>query len=695
MNLTQKINSRGLHIVRFHVSNVCNHNCSYCHVFKEPWPCKTKLMRFNTIKPVLDFYGNLNKIFSNQVFNFSFYGGEPLFNWKVIQRTLLYGNRMMPGSIQWIVNTNGTIITQDMAQTLCKEGVDVHVSIDGPDEKTNKHRVFKTGRPVLKKVLSSLKILMENNCRVQFDSCLTKANIDAIESLIDLASHNHVDRIYLALIDEPASYDKDFYPPEKIADRLIKALKYAQTKDIILGGPWKCFLPLFLPQPKTMVKQHPHLIVDPSGFLSFPSFPEFKFGHVTQIKSISQTPAYKKALKKTAAMEETCRGCDLEKVCTGYLKGMVKYHTGSFQGHKKECNLARAVFYKYPRFLNDIGAENSTNNISTLNTNLLETPLIHSRHLKTQLQGNNYKIVHGLSGYAISAPIDMLEFINSFKQPWAPCKVLNHYHIPGINRIVQVLVKNNLLLELSKDEELEFLKEKTSDLSINRIDTSNCTCFHHINHTETAKKFVHAMELLYLNLSTKIGPLRQKMLIYLCQDKKELAGFWFKPLIPPWIKAFVACRRILIADINEFKIIDDPGFKQGMAHEIIHILLSDFNVRLPVWLEEGICEYFSKPDPATRLLTLMKKKQLLSFKDLESRTTNTLLDIDNSRTQENICYHQSHSFVSYLCKTFGERKILTCIKDMGLQKDFSQAFYENTNNSLNEMEKEWRKKLLN
>jgi len=450
-----------------------------------------------------------------------------------------------------------------------------------------------------------------------------------------------------------------------------------------------------MPQPQTMVKQNPHLIVDPSGILSFPSFPEFTFGDVSQIENISENPAYKAALKKTAAMTKSCRGCDLEKVCSGYLKGMVKYHTGSFQGHEKECDLAKAVFYKYSTLLSDLKTENSTRETFLINTNLLETPFIHSRHLKVEPRGHTCQIVHNLSGYAISAPIDMLEFIDSFKQPRAPCDVLKNYNIPDIKRIVQVLVKNNLLLELSKDEELTFLKEKISDFSKNRIDTTNCICFYPINHTETAQKFINGIELLYLDLSKKFNPLRQRLLIYLCQDKNELAEFWFEPLIPPWIKAFVACRRILVADVNEFKIIDDNGFKRGMSHEITHILLSDFNVRLPVWLEEGLCEYFSKPDPTEALRALMKKKQLLSFKELESRTMHTLLDIDNSRTQENICYHQSNSFVSCLCKTFGERKILSCITEMGLQKDFSQAFYENTNKHLDDMEREWRKILLN
>jgi radical SAM protein with 4Fe4S-binding SPASM domain len=652
-------------------------------------------MGFNIIQKALDFYAKKNKTFPNQAFNFSFYGGEPLFNWKVIKRALLYGNRMMPKKIQWIINTNGTLITQDKARTFFKERVDVHVSIDGPDERTNKNRQFKTGRPVVKKVLAALKILMQNNCQVQFDSCLTMANINDLESLIDLASQNNAHRIYLALIDEPGRQNQAFYPAEKIADQLIEALKYAQTKKIVLGGPWKCFFPLFLPQPKTIVKQQPHLIIDPSGNLSFPSFPEIKFGDVTQIDTISESKAYQTALKKTAAIAKTCRGCDLKNVCSGYLKGMVKYHTGTFKGHERECDLARTVFYKYSRLLENRHAKKCSIDICAHNTSLLETPLIHSRHLKIQIQGNACEIIHGLSGYAINASKDMLEFIQSFKQPRAPCDILNHYHIPDLKKILHIFVKNNILLELTKDEELIFLEEKLAVFPKDRIDTANCICFYSLNHKKIAQRFVHAMELLYINLSPRIHPLRRHLIIYLCQDKKELTEFWFEPLVPPWIKAFIACGRILVADVNGISFVQGPEFQQGMSHEITHILLSDFNVRLPVWLEEGLCEYFSKPDPTQRLLALMRQKPLLTFDQIEQGTKHTLLDIDNSNTRDNICYHQSHSFVLYLCQTFGEKKIFSCIKDMGLTKIFSQAFFENTDKDLKETEQKWRKRLLN
>ena len=695
MNLIPNQIFNELHNVRFHVSNVCNHKCKYCHVFKEPVSDNARLMKFDVIKSTLDFYAKLNETHSNHNFKFSFYGGEPLFNWKVIKKTLSYGNRIIPGRIEWVLNTNGTIITQDKAKTLFKEDVDVHVSIDGPDEKTNKNRLFKSGRPVLKKVLNSLKILIQHNCKVQFDSCLTMENIDALEPLIDLASQNQVDRIYLALTDEAGMKGKDFFNAEDTADLLIKALEYAGTKKVVLGGPWKCFFPLFLPQSNAVVKHHPHLIVDTSGNLSFPSFPELKLGNVEQIETISETKAYQDALKRTANMTKPCKDCGLESVCSGYLKGMVKYHTGTLQGYERECELAKAVCNKYSQCMADIQAEKNTINISIIDINILEKPLIHSRHLKIQPQGNNYKLVHGLSGFAIQTSEDMLEFIDSFKQPQTPLDVLNKYHIPNITQITATLVKNNILLELSKDEELEYLEERMSNFPKNRIDTLNCICLFPLKNNESAKKFIQSIELLYMNLSIKLKPLRQKMLIYLCQDKKELTGFWFEPLIPPWIKAFVTCRRILVADINEFKIIDDPGFKQGMSHELTHILLSDFNVRVPIWLEEGICEYFSKQNPTEKLLDLMKQKPLLSFKELESRTNHTLLDIDNSRTQENICYHQSHSFVSFFCQMFGERKILKCLKNMGLKKDFSQAFYENTDKNLIEMEKQWLKKLLN
>ena len=130
-----------------------------------------------------------------------------------------------------------------------------------------------------------------------------------------------------------------------------------------------------------------------------------------------------------------------------------------------------------------------------------------------------------------------------------------------------------------------------------------------------------------------------------------------------------------------------------MTHEIIHMLLGNLNISPPIWLEEGICEYFSKKDPTPTLLNLMKKKKLLAFKELEAKAAHTLLDIDNSRTDNNICYHQTHSFVAYLCESLGEDKFISWIGTLGLNSELEHDFAEYFENSLADLEQEWFHKL--
>ena len=130
-----------------------------------------------------------------------------------------------------------------------------------------------------------------------------------------------------------------------------------------------------------------------------------------------------------------------------------------------------------------------------------------------------------------------------------------------------------------------------------------------------------------------------------------------------------------------------------MTHEIIHMLLGDLNICLPIWLEEGICEYFSKKDPSPKLLNLMKKKKLFTFKELEAKANQTLLDIDNSKTDDNICYRQAHSYVAYLCEDLGEAEFIRWISTLGLNSELEHDFAEYFENSMADLEQEWFKKL--
>ena len=386
----------------------------------------------------------------------------------------------------------------------------------------------------------------------------------------------------------------------------------------------------------------------------------------------------------------------MEGACGGYLKGMVRYHTGSLQGHERECEVARSVFDEYLQYLANQKPSHTALGISLIDTTLLEKPLTYSRQLKIERNAHRPRLTHALSGKVVEVSTDMLELIDSFRNVTKPASLLERYHISNLSQIVHMLLRNHVLIPATMDEELEHLNQKYSASNKRNYETENCICLYSHKDRRPAENFTQLIQNLYSSLESKFKPLRQKMIIYVAENREELTHFWFEPFCPPWITGFVVLRRVLAIDLDKIRNDDweSVRFKAGMTHEIVHMLLSNHSICLPKWLEEGVCEYFSKPDPDQNLLNLMEQKKLLTFKELEAKAVHTLLDIDNSKTDDNICYHQAHSFVRYLCGAFGEDAVIRWIDSIGINLEISDKFYELFGKNLIEMEQTWFQQLL-
>lgn len=401
--------------------------------------------------------------------------------------------------------------------------------------------------------------------------------------------------------------------------------------------------------------------------------------------------------EKLNFVQPSYRKGKLKSAFAGNLKGIKPYDNGALCSPEIEYKVAKSAFDKYLRTLAIQKSTHTVSNISTSDKKILEKPLIHSRQLKVERNSNRHRIIHFLSGKTAEVSPDMIEFIDAFRHVTKPISLLKDYHISNILQIIQKLQRNYILIPATRDEELEYLNQNISVSLKERYETENFICLCSPKNRKPAKKLAQMSQNLYsTKLKEKFKPLRQKMIVYVADKRDELTQFWFNSFCPPWISCFVALRRVLVIDHNQIRYEnwESLRFKAGMAHEIVHMLLSNHNICLPLWLEEGVCEYFSRPDPNRKLLNLIKKKELLTYKELETKAIHTLLDIDNSITDDNICYHQAHSFVRYLCSAIGEPAFIGWIDSIGINSETSEKFYEMFGKKLDEMEQAWFSQLI-
>lgn len=122
----------------FNITEACNLRCTYCHLDHYP-----KRSNFEVAKAAIDFLIAESRN-SRNVF-FRFFGGEPLLELSLIEKTVEYGRMKSEQSgkhISFDMISNVTLLETDVINKLKQLGVSIIASIDGTRTTMEKNRPF-------------------------------------------------------------------------------------------------------------------------------------------------------------------------------------------------------------------------------------------------------------------------------------------------------------------------------------------------------------------------------------------------------------------------------------------------------------------------------------------------------------------------------------------------------------------------
>lgn len=127
------------------VTQQCNFRCSYCAYTTGDDSVQrghsNKRMSWKTAKAAIDFWAE--RIRHSAHPSVSFYGGEPLLEWPLIQKCIEYAKEKAEGKkISFNMTTNATLLTTEMARFFVREHVSLMISLDGPKEIHDRNRRF-------------------------------------------------------------------------------------------------------------------------------------------------------------------------------------------------------------------------------------------------------------------------------------------------------------------------------------------------------------------------------------------------------------------------------------------------------------------------------------------------------------------------------------------------------------------------
>ena len=226
---------QGLYLI---TSTQCNLDCDYCfyRASISGSLSEKKLMSVEIAKKAID---KFKKIVENNPKDNSywqqvtFYGGEPMTNKKLLKEMLPYAKEMFDDKYSDIViNTNLTLLDNDIANILKDNKIIVQVSLDGNEKMHDLHRKTLDNSGTYKTVLNNAKKLIQMGVEVIPMITATNDNVDNFSEIVleILESLELKDFCVNVLISGTYDVKKTYF--SKLASELVRLKNILNNRNI-------------------------------------------------------------------------------------------------------------------------------------------------------------------------------------------------------------------------------------------------------------------------------------------------------------------------------------------------------------------------------------------------------------------------------------------------------------------------------
>jgi radical SAM protein with 4Fe4S-binding SPASM domain len=223
------------------ISDACNLGCSHCMHFKNNQIATRTSpvlnMSIETAKKSIDtFLEEVAKTGNNKV-RVHFGNGEPLLNWKTMKFCLEYCSSIPNIKCSFATNTNLTILSKEIAETLKKYRVKIATSLDGLKEGNDAIRVDLKGRGTFDKIIEKINYLREIDYPIEgFTITVTSDNFDYINTdIIDFAKSIGVKDISM----DCDLVDTTNITVERFVRKIVEMRGYANLQGMNFYGTWE------------------------------------------------------------------------------------------------------------------------------------------------------------------------------------------------------------------------------------------------------------------------------------------------------------------------------------------------------------------------------------------------------------------------------------------------------------------------
>lgn len=174
----------------FNLTEQCNFRCTYCFVDKNP-----RRMTEETMRKALDNLYNLKKKYGYTHIRLNLAGGEPLLAIgmikKIVERVKEIEGDSEPFFVLKVI-TNGSLLTDEIAEYFAKNRVRISISIDGIDSSNDETRKLANGAGTFKFIEKGLLIAQKHHILNNIGTVVSLKNIKHIHRLAKYCLDNNI-----------------------------------------------------------------------------------------------------------------------------------------------------------------------------------------------------------------------------------------------------------------------------------------------------------------------------------------------------------------------------------------------------------------------------------------------------------------------------------------------------------------------
>lgn len=242
--VTDFLTKNGYKQLQLEVTTGCNLRCRYC-CFSECYEYTrshgSDFMSWDIARKAIDGYYNSFKTIklNNPLRNacVSFYGGEPLLNYKLIKKAVGYIAKKYPMfRTDYNITTNATLLNEQIGDFLVENNFAILISLDGDKDTHDRNRVFANGIGSFDTVIKNLRFFRKKHPdypKLAISACYDPAiDYEKVEQFFNeeklfVAKHSFIDGVNTTYFDRFSSSDWEIFKhrQRKFKDKYIVSEK--------------------------------------------------------------------------------------------------------------------------------------------------------------------------------------------------------------------------------------------------------------------------------------------------------------------------------------------------------------------------------------------------------------------------------------------------------------------------------------